>query len=65
MLKKLAGMAVVVGAAAVVSLPAVAATRTTHWARAGGVAGAAVGNAIGGSTGTVIGGQWAVARVVR
>ncbi|WP_240201887.1 glycine zipper domain-containing protein, partial [Burkholderia sp. LMG 13014] len=57
MLKKLAGMAVVVGAAAVVSLPAVAGDTSNALGGAlGGVAGAAVGNAIGGSTGTVIGG---------
>ena len=57
MLKKLAGMAVVVGAAAVVSLPAVAGdTNNALGGALGGVAGAAVGNAIGGSTGTVIGG---------
>lgn len=57
MLKKWAGMAVVVGAAAVASLPAVAGdTNNALGGALGGVAGAAVGNAVGGSTGTVIGG---------
>jgi len=57
MLKKLAGMAVVVGVTAVASLPAVASdTNNALGGALGGVAGAAVGNAVGGSTGAIIGG---------
>ncbi|BBA38420.1 hypothetical protein BCCH1_08380 [Burkholderia contaminans] len=56
MLKKWAGMAVMVGAAAA-SLPAVAGdTNNALGGALGGVAGAAVGNAVGGGTGAVIGG---------
>ncbi|HEM7879143.1 TPA: hypothetical protein U2L31_005573, partial [Burkholderia contaminans] len=50
MLKKWAGMAVVAGAAAVASLPAMAGdTNNALGGALGGVAGAAVGNAVGGS----------------